>query len=130
MSAIQKQAWFHLAVIGVTVVAVAVALPWLGPGAQGFLGLLGVLPLGMMFLRRRGGDVVTDERDAAIHQQAARIGFAVVWVVLIAGAMSAWGVYGDGGAVPVPVVMLAVWVAFMVLIAATAIATLVLNARG
>jgi hypothetical protein len=126
MSGMQKFAWFNLAVIGLTLLVVFSLLPFLGYRAMGGLGCLGLLGIGPLFFRRQPGRVVTDERDHVIQARAWIFAYAVFWVVtvLVAAGLSAV-VYGEDGAVPVRVVRLGVFWAFMLVYALASIAILV-----
>ena len=54
MSAMEKVAWFELLVSLTALVAVTALYPWLGNGATGAFGLLGLLGGCYWFLRPRG----------------------------------------------------------------------------
>jgi hypothetical protein len=101
MSAMQKWAWFNLAVIALTLVAVLSLLPFLGKGALGGFGFLGLLGFGPLFFRRKPGQVLTDERDQLIQRRSWVLAYSLFWVafVLAAVVLSAV-VYGQEGAVP------------------------------
>jgi hypothetical protein len=131
MSAVQKWAWFNLAVIAVTLVAVASLLPVLGKGALGGFGVLGLIGFGPLFLRRKPGQVLTDERDQLIQRRSWVLAYSLFWVgfVLAAVVLSAL-VYGWEGAVPVWVVQSSVFCAFMLVYALASIAILVQYAGG
>jgi hypothetical protein len=70
MSAMQKFAWFNLAVIALTLVAILSLLPFLGKGALGGFGFLGLIGFGPLFFRRKPGQVLTDERDQLIQRRS------------------------------------------------------------
>lgn len=131
MLAMQKWAWFNLAVIGLTLGVVALLWPFGGRGALGgcgFLGLIGFCPL---FFRGKPGQVVTDERDQAIWQRAWVLGYAVFWVVFVLAAVFLSElVYGQEGAVPVWIVQCSVFAAFMLVVALASMAILVQYAGG
>jgi hypothetical protein len=131
MSALQKFAWFNLSVVVLTLVAVLLLLPWLGKGALGGFGLLGLIGLGPLFMRKRPGQVVTDERDALIQQRSWIVAYALFWVVFVlAAVLLAPLVYGQEGAVPVWVVQSSVFCGFMLVYALASIAILVQYAGG
>jgi hypothetical protein len=131
MSAMQKFAWFNLAVIAVTLVAVLSLLPFLGKGALGGFGFLGLIGFGPLFFRKKPGQVLTDERDQLIQWRSWIFAYAVFWVVfvLVAVVLSAV-VYGEEGAVPVSVVRISVGCGFMLVFALASIAILVQYAGG
>src|SRR6186713_3106421 len=125
MSAMQKFAWFNLAVIALTLVAVLSLLPFLGKGALGLIGF------GPLFFRKKPGQVLTDERDQLIQRRSWVLAYSLFWVafVLAAVVLSPWK-YGAEGAVPVPIVQLSVAVGFLFVYAVASIAILVQYAGG
>ena len=131
MSAMQRAAWFNLAVVALTLVAVLALLPLLGKGALGGFGLLGLLGFGPLFLRRRPGQVLADERDTLIQRRSWVLAYSLFWVAFVlAAALLAPLAYGQGGAVPVWVVQISVFCGFMLVYALGSIATLVQYAGG
>jgi hypothetical protein len=131
MSAMQKWAWFNLAVIALTLVAVLSLLPFLGKGALGGFGFLGLIGFGPLFFRKKPGQVLTDERDQLIQRRSWVLAYSLFWVafVLAAVVLSAV-VYGQEGAVPVWVVQSSVFGGFMLVYALASIAILVQYAGG
>jgi hypothetical protein len=131
MAAMQKWAWFNLAVIAVTLVAVLALLPFLGKGALGGFGFLGLTGFGPLFFRRKPGQVLTDERDQLIQRRSWVLAYSLFWVafVLAAVVLSAV-VYGQEGAVPVWVVQSSVFCGFMLVYALASVAILVQYAGG
>ena len=131
MSRMQKFAWFNLAVIALTLVFVCSLLPFLGYRAMGGLGCLGLIGFGPLFLRKKPGQVVTDERDHLIQWRSWIFAYAVFWVVLVLVAVVLSAVvYGEDGAVPVSVVRISVFWAFMLVYALASTAILVQYAGG
>ena len=126
MSAVQKFAWFNLAVIALTIVALLSLLPYLGKGALGSFGLLGLTGFGGFFFRRRSCEVVIDERDALIQQRSWVLAYSMFWLVFVLAAvfLSA-AVYGWEGAVPVWVVQSSVACGFMLVYTLVSVAILV-----
>jgi hypothetical protein len=131
MSAMQKFAWFNLAVIAFTLVVVVSLLPFLGSGALGGFGFLGFLGFGPIFFRKKPGQVLIDERDQQIQRRSFVLAYSVCWVVfvLVATFLSA-AVYGQEGAVPVLVVQYSVFCGFMLMQAVGSIAILIQYAGG
>ena len=80
MSAVEKSAWTELMVVVAAVLATAIALPYLGHLASDWFGLLAFLPLGMFFFRKRGDQVIVDERDREIQQKATSFGVQAAWM--------------------------------------------------
>jgi hypothetical protein len=131
MSALQKFAWFNLAVIALTLVAVLSLLPFLGKGALGGFGFLGFIGLGPLFFRKKPGQVVTDERDLMIQRRAWVLAYSLFWVVFVlAAVLLSAVVYGQDGAVPVWVVQSSVFCGFLLVYALASIAILVQYAGG
>lgn len=132
MSAMQKFAWFNLAVIALTLVAVLSLIPLLGKGAlggSGFLGLLGFAPL--FFFRKKPGQVLVDERDQQISWRSWIAAYSLFWVVFVlAAVVASAAVYGQDGAVPVWIVQYSVFVGFMLVNAVASLAILVQYAGG
>jgi hypothetical protein len=130
MSAMQKWAWFNLAVIALTLAAVLALLPF-GKGALGGFGFLGFMGFGVLFLRRKPGKVLTDERDTLIQRRSWVLAYSLFWVafVLAAVVLSAL-VYGQEGAIPVWVVQSSVFCGFMLVNAVASVATLAQYAGG
>jgi hypothetical protein len=130
MSALQKWAWFNLAIIAVTAVAVLSLLPVLGRGAVGGFGLLGLLGFGPLFFRKKAGRVLTDERDQLIQRRSWVLAYALFWVAFVLAATFSSAVYGQEGAVPVWVIQGSVFAGFMLVHALASAAILVQYGRG
>jgi hypothetical protein len=131
VSATQKFAWFNLAVIALTLVAILSLLPWLGKGALGGFGFLGFLGFGPFFFRKKPGQVVSDERDQLIQGRSWILAYALFWVVFVLAAVFLSSlVYGEEGAVPVSVLQWSVACGFMLVYALASIAILVQYAGG
>ena len=82
MNAVEKVAWTELLVsIGAAVVVFSL-YPWVGEAAQGGFGLLGLLGITPLFLRKRGNQVVRDERDVEIEKLSSWFGFGTAWFVM------------------------------------------------
>lgn len=131
MSCTQKFAWFNLAVIALTILIVCSLLPYIGQRAMGGLGCLGLLGFGPLFFRKTPGHVVADERDLQIQWRAWIVAYAVFWVlfVLVATFISAL-VYGEKGSIPVTVVRISVFWAFLLVYAVASAAMLIQYAGG
>lgn len=131
MSALQKVAWFNLAVIALTLVTVLSLLPLLGKGALGGFGWLGLVGLGPFLVRQRPGQVVTDERDHQILWRSWIAAYALYWVVyVLAAVLLSPLMYGLDGAVPVWVVQISVFCSFILVYALASIAILIQYAGG
>jgi hypothetical protein len=131
MSAMQKFAWFNLAVIALTVVVMLSLLPVLGYRTLGSFGFLGLLGFGPLFFLKKRGQVLTDERDWLIQMRSTMLAYGLFWVVFVfAAAFLASAVYGPEGAVPVKVVQFSVMGGFMFMYAVASIAILIQYGRG
>jgi hypothetical protein len=131
MSATQKFAWFNLAVIALTLVAVLSLLPFLGRGALGGCGILGLLGLGPLFFRKKSGQVLIDERDQLIQGRSWFLAYALFWVAFVLAAVFLSAVvYGQEGAVPVWVVQSSVFCGLVLVYALASVAILVQYAGG
>jgi hypothetical protein len=132
MTPTQKHAWFNLAVVVLSVVTVVALVPVLGlQRAQGGFGWLGLLGFGVLFYRKRAGQVVADERDRGIRMRSMMIAYSVFWVafVLTSVLLPPYS-YGAHGAVPVAVVQASVWFWFILVTVIESVATLVQYGRG
>ncbi|MFO0909826.1 MAG: hypothetical protein U0794_16010 [Isosphaeraceae bacterium] len=124
MSRAQRLAWFQLAVVTLSVVATGAAWPMLGRAATGMFGLLGLLGLSPWLFK--GKDRVQwDERDAEIARRANFLGLGAFWLLFIVACVVLPIVYGWEGSVPVVLVQASVWVAWMLVIVVSSVATLV-----
>ncbi len=130
MSVTQKLAWFHLAVIGLTLVVVLALVPFLGSGALlGFM-LLWLMWFGPFVFRQKPDDAAGNERDHGIERRSWVLAYTLYWVVflLVATVLPPF-VYGPGGAVPVWIVQVSVLSGFIIVYAIASIAILVQSAR-
>src|SRR5436309_11716991 len=109
VSATQKFAWFNLAVIVLTLGVVLALLPFLGKGALGGFGFLGLIGFGPLFFRKKPGQVVIDERDQLIQRRSWVLAYSLFWVAFVlAAVLLSPLVYGQEGAMPVWVVQISV----------------------
>lgn len=83
MTAMEKAAWFELIMAIAVVLLVSALYPWLGDGALGVFGLLGVLGGCYFFVRQRGTRVTVDERDREIDQRARFMGIYTAWMIML-----------------------------------------------
>ena len=70
MNAMEKVARTELVGLGRAVALATALIPWLGTASAAAFGLLGLLGLTIVFVRRRGNQVVVDERDREIDRRA------------------------------------------------------------
>jgi uncharacterized membrane protein len=113
MTVTQRVHVFNLVVIALALTAFLAAVPRFGfSRAGGLLGFMGFLGFGLVFYWGGKNKVVTDERDRAIGERAARIGFAIFWVLFVLGCVGTWWILGDNATIPVrllPVIMYLAW---------------------
>lgn len=83
MNALEKVAWTELIVSVLAIVVVFALYPWLGNAALGGFGLLGLLGITPLFLRKRGNQIVSDERDREIEKHSSWFGFGTAWIVML-----------------------------------------------
>ena len=126
----QKAALFNLIVVVLALATVLGLYPFLGRGATGGFGVLGFLGFSPLFFRRHRGQVLADERDQLIQRRSTILAYSVFWLAFVASMMLALVFYGGDGAVPVLVLMNALWLGFMLVIGVHAIATLAQYGRG
>jgi hypothetical protein len=127
----QKWAWFNLAVIVAALVTVLSLWPFLGKGALGGFGFLGLIGFGPLFFRKKSGRVLTDERDTLIQTRSWVLAYSLFWAVFVIAAVILSAVaYGQDGAVPVWVVQSSVFCGFMLVYALASLATLLQYAGG
>ena len=114
MTAMEKAAWTELLVSVFTVAIVTSLYPWLGNRATAAFGLLGLIVLGTVFLRRRGAAVVVDERDREIANRAGRIGVGSAWMMslIVLATTSLWSNYNNQHAVSTALINWLIWTQF------------------
>lgn len=125
MAPAQRQAWFNLVIILVSLFAILALAPALGfRRAQGGLGILGFIGLGPFLFRRKPGRVFMDERDVLIQFRAWAVAYSVFWIFFIGVCVSAPFTFGSSGVVSVELIQMSVWYAFMIVWGVSALATL------
>jgi hypothetical protein len=83
MNAMEKVAWTELIVSAVAVIVVVALTPWLGTAATAGFALLGLIVFAGLFLRKRGLQVIVDERDREIAKKAKDISIGLSWMSLV-----------------------------------------------
>ena len=86
MNAEQKRAWLGVVTITGSIVGYFVLLPFLGPGAAGVFGFLGLNGFGVFI----GRGEKADERDKNIARRATLGGFAASYGAFFIGCMGTW----------------------------------------
>lgn len=112
MVAMEKVAWFELLVSVAALAAVTALYPWLGNGAMGAFGILGLVGGAYWFLRRGESATVVDERDREIDQKARFAGVTAGWQVLLLTLIVIVLVADFRGAKQVPLSLI-VWLVFL-----------------
>ena len=113
MNAVEKSAWTELVVVVAAVVATVTALPYLGHRSASWFALLAFLPLGMFFFRKRGDQVIVDERDREIQQKATNIGVQAAWMGTFMALIAVSMAHGYAKeAVPTPYLNWIIWLQF------------------
>lgn len=110
MTAMERVAWTEVIVALIAMVAAVGLYPWLGSGAAGAFGLVGLAGFSVVFLRRRGSAVILDERDRAIDDRSRRLGMGAAWMCLLAALISVivWSSFTKN-AVPTAVLNWLIW---------------------
>ncbi|MBT5019317.1 hypothetical protein OAF42_00500 [Planctomicrobium sp.] len=131
MTALQKSAWFNLSIVTLSLVIVAGLYPFVGWAAHAGLGLCGLLGFDPIFYRKRGTEVISDEREIMIQKRSTLIGYSVFWVVFVLTAsLFSPFIYGQEGSVPVIVVQLSVFYAVVLFVGVMSISILIQNIKG
>lgn len=126
MTALQRYAWYNLAVVAFTAISIAILYPIAGKGSLGGFGFLGLLGLGPLFFRKKPGRIVMDERDESIRLRAWNVAFALFWVTgVLAASLASPAIYGETGAIPVWIVQSGVFVGMMLIYFIASISILV-----
>ena len=99
MPPLYKEGLYWLVLLALTAAAYGVLMIFLGPirafGAFGLFGLAGLQPL---VYRKRGQEVVWDERDTLINTAPLIASYSVFWLVFTLAPMGIWAaVYCYGG---------------------------------
>jgi hypothetical protein len=94
--------------------------------AQSGFSILAVWAAGP-FLFRRGGRAVGDERLRSIHLRSIQISQAILWMLFVAGLMSAYYDYREHGPVNIEIFPLIVWIGTASLLCVHSAVVLVLH---
>lgn len=98
MNTQEKQAWYILGVLTLTLVgvfAVGLVTGWheASLGMLGLGGLAGFAPL-IGREKKRSGEITMDERDLQISRKSTIIGYSIFWVLFVLAACGPLFVYG------------------------------------
>jgi uncharacterized membrane protein len=126
MNAVEKVAWTELTVSILAVIVALALYPWLGQGALAGFGLLGLLGITPLFLRRRGNQVVRDERDVEIEKVSSWFGFGTTWIVMLLSlvAVTLWHAHLQRD-VPTGLLSALIWIQFALCYAIKGAASLI-----
>lgn len=116
MVPMEKMAWFEFLVSLVSIVVVLALVPWFGDRAHAGFALLGLLAFGIWFVRKRGQEVVIDERDRSIEQRSKDLGVGVAWMFMLLSLIATvfWTSLYTGGIVPTRVLTWLIWTQFAI----------------
>ena len=131
MNAVEKVAWTELIVSALATIVVLALYPWMGQAALSAFGLLGLLGSTPLFLRKRGNQVVRDERDVEIEKISSWFGFGTGWVVMIMSlaAVTMWHVHLQRDVSP-GLLNALIWIQFALCYALKGTMTLIQYRRG
>ena len=133
----EKQAWYILAVVAVTVALWLVAVVAIFGfheatfGAFGLFGLVGFTPL-IGRHERKAGLVTMDERDKQIALNATTGGYSVFWLLFVSAAMGPFIILGPFATLTLKTITISFVVvpAMMVVFGARSVIIVVLYRRG
>jgi hypothetical protein len=77
-----------------------------------------------MFVRKRTGLVMTDERDGLIQMRSWVVAYSLFWVVFVGVCVAAPLVYGSTGAVPVFLVQISPFYGLLLVLGVSSITAL------
>ncbi len=132
----EKQAWFMLIVMTVTVALwlALVAVFGFHPAFYGVFGLLGLLGFVVIIGRRerKAGLVTIDERDQQIALNATTGSYSVFWLLFVATAMGPFIILGPDATLTLrtTTICIVVWPAMMVVLVVRSLIIVVLYRRG
>jgi hypothetical protein len=128
MTGSQKYAIYHLAVAAGAAAAVLIVYLLYHNVLAALAGFALLALLGLRPAVARSP--LEDERDVAIHRQAALAGHVALWLALVVWGVSVTMAFGERGSVPLVWVAPVVWVAWWLVTAVRSVTILVLDRRG
>lgn len=114
MNAMQKIAYWEVAISFLAFIVVAALYPMMGHRATGAFGILGLLGFAPMFLIRKHKDeIISDERDKDIEQRATYLGVGAAWMFLFLSliVITLWHGYLKQD-IPVKYTVTLIWIQF------------------
>lgn len=134
MTVQEKQAWFILWVIFITLILYCVIYMLLHSViiATSAFALTAIIAFAGMIGRkeRRQGKVVSDERDVDINKVAMMVAYSVFWLVFVFITVGTTMWLGPHGMVPVSIIGLAPYAGLSLLLLVRSVATIVLYRKG
>jgi uncharacterized membrane protein (DUF485 family) len=126
----EKQAWFMLGVILVTLAAyfTFISLVRFDSVSLAVFALSGFL--GVRVTKRRRGEIVYDERDRQIERRALLLALTAFYTLVLVFMLVAGFAHGWDRSVPLWLVIQIFWVASLLIWGIKAIAIIVLHRRG
>jgi hypothetical protein len=131
MNAMEKVAWTELVVSVVAVAVVTALIPWLGSAATSGFALMALIVFSGLFLRRRGEQIVIDERDNEIQRKAKYVSVGTAWMTLVSVLIAAtmWSSYTGVHAVSTALLNWLIWIQFAVVLGAHGLVCVVMYRR-
>jgi len=116
MNAMEKVGWTELVVSIAALLVVSALTPWLGSAATAGFALMALTAFSGFFLRRRGDQVVVDERDREIARKAKDFSIGTAWMTLIVVLITAtmWSSYRGEHAVSTVLLNWLIWIQFAI----------------
>jgi hypothetical protein len=126
----EKQAWFTLGVVGVTLAAYLIFIRFVrfDPVSLAILALSGFL--GVRITKRRKGEIEFDERDREIHRRALATALTVAYSLLLAVTVVFNIAKGDDYSVRLWVVMQCFWAGSLAMFGLKSALVIVAYRRG
>jgi len=131
MNAMEKVAWTNLVVCSAALAGATLLVPWLGPKATGMFGILALIPVSLVFLRKKGSHVLIDERDREIDRRSTSIGVGTAWMMLFTALIAAtmWSTYLQTHVVSTVFLSWLIWIQFALCYGVKGLASVVMYRR-
>jgi hypothetical protein len=131
MNAMEKVAWTELVVALVAVFIVTSLTPWLGSAATAGFALMALIAFSSLFLRRRGTQIVVDERDREIAGKAKYASVTTAWMTLVSVLIAAtmWSIQNGEHAISTVLVHWLIWIQLAIVYGTHGLVSVVLYRR-
>ena len=131
MSAMEKVAWTELLVSLAAVLVVTALTPWLGSAATAGFAVVGLIVFSALFLRKRGRQIVVDERDREIARKAKDISVGISWMTLVTvlAIAGTWSTVNGDHAVSTVLLNWLIWSQFVIVYAIHGLVSIVMYRR-